>query len=66
MKRVFMEYFGPFVASFVASLHKINHAGTLAVQEATWDFSQTFERWDSLFNTLLKSLEEKAALVCLQ
>lgn len=63
MKRVFIQYFGPFVATFVTSLHSINTVGTAAAQAATWDFSKTFERWDSMFNTLLKGLEEKAAQV---
>ncbi|KJA18586.1 hypothetical protein HYPSUDRAFT_45131 [Hypholoma sublateritium FD-334 SS-4] len=61
MKRVFIQYFSPFVATFVTSLHSINAVGTAAAQAATWDFSKTFERWDSIFNTLLKVLEEKAA-----
>ncbi len=62
MKRIFIQYFGPFVATFVTSLHSINAVGTVA-QATTWDFSKAFERWDSMFNTLLKSLEEKAAQV---
>ncbi|KAF8201604.1 signal recognition particle binding protein [Pholiota molesta] len=61
MKKLFIQYFEPFVTSFVASLHSINAGKTAVVQASTWDFSKTFERWDILFDKLLKNLEEKAA-----
>lgn len=63
MKKLFIQYFEPFVTSFVASLHSINAGKTAAVQASTWDFSKTFERWDIIFDKLLKGLEEKAAQV---
>ncbi|KAF9567609.1 signal recognition particle binding protein [Agrocybe pediades] len=62
MKRLFVQYFESTVASFVASLHSVNNAAkSTTVQGTTWDFSKAFERWDILFDKLLKSLEEKAA-----
>ncbi|KAF8969901.1 signal recognition particle binding protein [Flammula alnicola] len=61
MKRLFIQYFEPFVAAFVASLHSINNVKAAAVQGSTWDFAKTFERWDVIFDKLLKGLEEKAA-----
>ncbi|PPQ78543.1 hypothetical protein CVT25_011815, partial [Psilocybe cyanescens] len=61
MKRLFIQYFEPFVTSFVASLHNISSVKAVAGQGPSWDFTKTFERWDVLFDKLLKSLEEKAA-----
>ncbi|KAH9484160.1 Signal recognition particle receptor subunit alpha-like protein, partial [Psilocybe cubensis] len=61
MKRLFIQYFEPFVASFVASLHNIGTIKNAAAEGPSWDFAKAFERWDTLFDKLLKSLEEKAA-----
>ncbi|KAJ3505503.1 hypothetical protein NLJ89_g7380 [Agrocybe chaxingu] len=62
MKRLFVQYFEPFLAALVASLHSFNSAKAARIQQATsWDFAKTFERWDVLFDKLLKGLEEKAA-----
>jgi len=59
MKRLFVQYFEPFVAAFMTSLHSL---GTIKAPESgSWDFSKIFERWDMLFDKLLKGLEEKAA-----
>jgi len=64
MKRLFVQYFESTVASFVASLHNANSvAKSATVHGATWDFAKAFERWDILFDKLLKGLEEKAAQV---
>lgn len=60
MKNLFIQYFGPFVTAFVASLHTVNAKGSEAVN---WDFASAFKRWDSAFDELLKKLEEKASLV---
>jgi signal recognition particle receptor subunit alpha len=61
MKRLFVQYFEPFVAAFMTSLHSL---GTIKAPESgSWDFSKIFERWDMLFDKLLKGLEEKAAQV---
>ncbi|CAA7267922.1 unnamed protein product [Cyclocybe aegerita] len=62
MKRLFIQYFEPFLAAFVTSLHSFNSAKAASIQKAaSWDFAKTFERWDVLFDKLLKGLEEKAA-----
>jgi signal recognition particle receptor subunit alpha len=59
MKRLFVQYFEPFVAAFMTSLHSL---GTVKASDSgSWDFSKIFERWDMLFDKLLKGLEEKAA-----
>ncbi|TFK29772.1 signal recognition particle binding protein [Coprinopsis marcescibilis] len=62
LKALFVKYFEPFIAAFVASLHTINTARTTSVQAATWDFTKAFEGWDTIFDKLLRGLEEKAAL----
>jgi len=64
MKRLFIQYFQPFVASFVASLHNVNIVKTTVDQTTSWDFASTFKHWDVLFDKLLKGLEEKASQVC--
>ena len=60
MKRLFVQYFEPFVAAFITSLHSL---ATITPQGAFSDFSKIFEKWDTLFDKLLKGLEEKAAQV---
>jgi len=65
MKKLFIQYFKPFVASFVASLHSVNNVKTAVSQTTTWDFVSTFQRWDMLFDKLLKGLEERASQVYL-
>lgn len=63
MKRLFVQYFEPFVAAFMTSLHSLAILKPSAPGSASWDFSKAFERWDMLFDKLLKGLEEKAAQV---
>jgi signal recognition particle receptor subunit alpha len=63
MKRLFVQYFEPFVATFVTSLHSLATVKASAPGSASWDFLKAFERWDMLFDKLLKSLEERAAQV---
>jgi len=65
MKRLFVQYFEPFVAAFMDSLHSLATTKTSTPGSASWDFSKAFERWDMLFDKLLKGLEEKAAQVLL-
>ena len=60
MKRLFVQYFEPFVTAFIASLHSL---ATIKPPSAFSDFSKAFEKWDMLFDKLLKGLEEKAAQV---
>ena len=63
MKRLFVQYFEPFVTTFMTSLHSLATTKMSAPGTASWDFSKVFERWDILFDKLLKGLEEKAAQV---
>lgn len=63
MKRLFLQYFEPFVAAFMTSLHSLATVKASAPGNISWDFAKTFERWDMLFDKLLKNLEEKAAQV---
>lgn len=65
MKKLFIQYFQPFVASFVASLQSVSNVKTAVNQATTWDFISTFQSWDTLFDKLLKGLEEKASQVYL-
>ncbi|EFI28412.1 signal recognition particle binding protein [Coprinopsis cinerea okayama7 len=62
IKTLFIKYFEPFIAAFVASLHAINTARAAAVQTTSWDFSKAFEGWDNIFDKVLRGFEEKAAL----
>jgi signal recognition particle receptor subunit alpha len=63
MKRLFVQYFEPFVAAFMTSLHSLAAVKVSTTASTSWDFPQIFERWDALFDKLLKGLEEKAAQV---
>jgi signal recognition particle receptor subunit alpha len=63
MKRLFVQYFEPFVAAFMTSLHSLAAIKISAHESHSWDFSKIFEKWDMLFDKLLKGLEEKAAQV---
>ncbi|KAF8905984.1 SRP54-type protein [Gymnopilus junonius] len=61
MKRLFVQYFQPFVTAFAQSLHDIT-TNTAAIQDTPWNFTKSFQSWDVIFDKLLKGLEEKAAL----
>ncbi|KAF5324546.1 hypothetical protein D9611_004497 [Ephemerocybe angulata] len=61
LKTLFIKYFEPFLAAFVASLHALNTARTAVTQATTWDFSKALEGWDTIFDKVLRGLEEKAA-----
>jgi signal recognition particle receptor subunit alpha len=61
MKLLFVQYFEPFVAAFITSLHSL--ATKTPPSAAFSDLSKIFEKWDMLFDKLLKGLEEKAAQV---
>lgn len=60
LKTLFLKMFEPFLATFVTSLHKVN-AKTTSTKEGsmTWNFSKVFERWDQVFDKLLRELEDK-------
>jgi signal recognition particle receptor subunit alpha len=66
LKTLFVQLFQPFLAAFVASLHAAStgkiSAGGIAT---TWDFGKAFERWDKLFDDVLRGLENKATQVCI-
>ncbi|KAJ2916863.1 hypothetical protein MD484_g3565, partial [Candolleomyces efflorescens] len=61
LKHLFVKYFQPFLAAFVASLHALNSAKDVASQATSWDFGKAFEGWDTIFDKVLRGLEEKAA-----
>ncbi|KAK0228139.1 SRP54-type protein [Armillaria fumosa] len=60
LKTLFMKMFEPFLATFVTSLRKANAKTTSAKENPrSWNFSKVFERWDQVFDKLLKELEDK-------
>ncbi|KAK0502831.1 signal recognition particle, alpha subunit, N-terminal-domain-containing protein [Armillaria luteobubalina] len=60
LKTLFMKMFEPFLATFVTSLRKANAKATSPKENPTsWNFSKVFERWDQVFNKLLRELEDK-------
>ncbi|TFL07003.1 SRP54-type protein [Pterulicium gracile] len=61
LKKLFIQYFGPFLTSFVASLHASSSGQPTRDSAMSWDFSKAFEGWDAAFDQLLKGLEQKAA-----
>ena len=66
MKRLFIQFFGPFLTTFVRSLHAGAGAKLAADGDgtvATWDFAKAFAKWDAVFNEVLRGLELKAAQV---
>ena len=66
LKTLFVKLFEPFLATFVASLHAVNGAKSVAAagaSAASWNFAQAFENWDNVFDKLLRGLEDKAAQV---
>ncbi|KAF7441001.1 hypothetical protein PC9H_001350 [Pleurotus ostreatus] len=64
MKRVFLELFGPFLATLVASLHAATQTGKVVTASASsWNFVETLKSWDKTFDRLLKGFEDRAAQV---
>ncbi|KAI0094038.1 SRP54-type protein [Irpex rosettiformis] len=62
LKALFVQLFQPFLSTFVASLHVSSTGKVAAVNTATtWDFTKIFEKWDRLFDDVLRGLENKAA-----
>ncbi|THH04688.1 hypothetical protein EW145_g5324 [Phellinidium pouzarii] len=59
IKALFIKLFEPFLATFVASLHALNNKSMRAGLLQTWDFSKAFEGWDTLFDKVLKGLEDR-------
>ncbi|EMD38485.1 hypothetical protein CERSUDRAFT_113658 [Gelatoporia subvermispora B] len=64
LKTLFVKLFEPFLATFVASLHAVNGAKSVAAAgtaAASWNFAQAFHNWDNVFDKLLRGLEDKAS-----
>jgi signal recognition particle receptor subunit alpha len=64
LKTLFVQLFEPFLVDFVRSLHAISAGKAAVVDMATsWDFAKVFEKWDKIFDKVLKGLEDKASQV---
>lgn len=63
LKSLFVEIFQPFLTTFVASLHAMNTAKVVSGQVASWNFAKAFDGWDSVFDKVLRGLEDKSAQV---
>ncbi|KIP09560.1 hypothetical protein PHLGIDRAFT_311154 [Phlebiopsis gigantea 11061_1 CR5-6] len=66
LKALFVKLFQPFLTTFVASLQTSSSASLKAASTGSetifsWDFARAFEKWDSVFDNLLKTIEAKAA-----
>ncbi|KAF5386774.1 hypothetical protein D9615_001663 [Tricholomella constricta] len=61
LKSLFVKYFEPFLTSFVASLHAISTAKVAANEVTSWNFVKAFDGWDTVFDKLLRGLEDRAA-----
>ncbi|KAF9458645.1 signal recognition particle binding protein [Collybia nuda] len=61
VKSLFVKYYAPFLSTFVTSLHAISNAKAVASEVPSWNFTKAFEGWDTVFDKLLKGLEDKAA-----
>ena len=70
IRTLFVKLFQPFLATFVASLHaassstaSLKASGSGSETALTWDFARAFEKWDAIFDDLLKKFEAKSAQV---
>lgn len=64
LKTLFVKLFQPFLATFVASLHVASAAKLSASSDiSTWNFKSALDGWDTVFDKLLRGLEDKAAQV---
>ncbi|OBZ75641.1 Signal recognition particle receptor subunit alpha, partial [Grifola frondosa] len=64
LKTLFVKLFQPFLATFVASLHAVSNAKVTPIAgetTASWNFAKVLDGWDSVFDKLLRGLEDKAA-----
>ncbi|KAF9453296.1 signal recognition particle binding protein [Macrolepiota fuliginosa MF-IS2] len=59
LKALFVKYFEPVIAAFVASLHALNSAKSATLESTSWNFAKIFDKWDGIFDDLLRSLEDK-------
>lgn len=67
LKTLFVKLFEPFLATFVASLHAVSSgklsASSTSQTATSWNFAKAFDKWDGVFDKLLRGLEDKAAQV---
>lgn len=68
LKALFVKLYQPFLSNFVASLSassssSLKASSTGSETALSWDFARVFEKWDSVFDDLLKKIEAKAAQV---
>lgn len=63
LKALFVKLYQPFLSTFVASLRA--PAGKTGGPQASlsWDLASAFAKWDSIFDDVLRGLENKAAQV---
>ncbi|KAI5900217.1 P-loop containing nucleoside triphosphate hydrolase protein [Schizophyllum commune H4-8] len=55
LKAIFVKLYGPFLTTFVASLHAVNPTEV----PASWDFASVFAGWDQVFDKVLREFEDK-------
>ena len=64
IRTVFVDMFAPFLKSFLASVHaSVGIAAAGAGSIAQWDFKAQLRDWDTTFDKILRSLQDKAAQV---
>lgn len=59
LKAIFVKLYGPFLTTFVASLHAVNPTEV----PASWDFASVFAGWDQVFDKVLREFEDKVRTV---
>ncbi|KAL1746063.1 SRP54-type protein [Schizophyllum fasciatum] len=55
LKAIFVKLYGPFLTTFVASLHAVSPGDA----PASWDFATVFAGWDQVFDKVLREFEDK-------
>lgn len=63
LKTLFVKYYEPIIAAFVASLHALNSAKATALEPTSWNFATAFEKWDGIFDNVLRGLEDKVSVL---
>jgi signal recognition particle receptor subunit alpha len=61
MRSLFIKLFQPILATFVASLHTFSGSKASTDLAVKWDFKKAFQEWNSVFDKVLRSLEDKAS-----
>lgn len=62
LKTLFVKYYEPIIAAFVASLHALDSAKITALKPTTWNFAKVFENRDGIFDNILHGLEDNICL----